>query len=386
MTGIEKKRRFIINTLYIVIVLALFYLFFKYVMGAILPILLAMIIAMALQKPVAFICRKTRLNRGLVSAVTVLFTAFILIGLFVIFAIWLFSEIKGFVQYLIIKFEDIPTLLFTLEGYLANILSFLPESVSSAATSFVHEKAIGIVEGTSSFDMSSIDFSLFSGPLLGVWNTLKAIPTTLVSFVVGIIACCFMTADFKSLKRLILGIFREETRDKIIRAKRLLVPSLGKYAKAYGMIMLITFTEMCVGLFALKLLNIYNGGYILIIAVLTAIVDIVPVLGTGTIVIPWAVYNLFTGNYSLGIGLFALYIIITVIRQILEPKLVATQLGLPAFLIITSMFIGSQIFGVLGIFILPISILTLKLLNDEGIISILHYPKEKPIETEEGNT
>ena len=135
----------------------------------------------------------------------------------------------------------------------------------------------------------------------------------------------------------------------------------------------------------LKLLNIYNGGYILIIAILTAIVDIVPVLGTGTIVIPWAVYNLFVGNYALAIGLFALYIIITVIRQIIEPKLVATQLGLPAFLIITSMFIGSQIFGVMGIFILPITILTLKLLNDEGIINILHYPKEKPIEIKEEN-
>jgi predicted PurR-regulated permease PerM len=143
------------------------------------------------------------------------------------------------------------------------------------------------------------------------------------------------------------------------------------------MIMLVTFSEMSIGLFLLKLLNIYNGGYILIIAILTAIVDIVPVLGTGTVVIPWAAYNLFVGNYSLAIGLFALYLIITVIRQIIEPKLVATQLGLPAFLIITSMFIGSQIFGVFGIFILPITVLTLKLLNDEDIIHILHYPKEK---------
>jgi predicted PurR-regulated permease PerM len=143
------------------------------------------------------------------------------------------------------------------------------------------------------------------------------------------------------------------------------------------MIMLITFSDISIGLFLLKLLNVYSGGYILIIAILTAIVDIVPVLGTGTVVIPWAAYNLFVGNYSLAIGLFALYLIITVIRQIIEPKLVATQLGLPAFLIITSMFIGSQIFGVFGIFILPITVLTLKLLNDEGIIHILHYPKEK---------
>ena len=75
----------------------------------------------------------------------------------------------------------------------------------------------------------------------------------------------------------------------------------------------------------------------------------------------------------LAIGLFVIYICITVIRQIIEPKLVATQLGIPAFLTITSMFVGSQIFGVIGIFILPLTIVMLKLLNDEGIIHILHY-------------
>ena len=383
MIGIEKKRNFVITTFYIAIVLALFYLFFKYVLGAVLPIILAMFVALLLQKPVNFICKKTPFKRGLVSTFMVLFTAIVIVGLFGLFVFWLLSEIKGFIQYLAIKIEDLPSLLLTLENAINSILSFLPDKASVAASNFVHEKISGIMAGGPSFDVGSIDLSLLSGPLLGVWSVLKAIPTTLVSVVVGIIACCFMTADFNSLKRIILGLFKEDTRNKIVRAKRLLFPSLGKYAKAYGMIMLITFSEICLGLFILKLLNIYSGGYILIISILTAIVDIVPVLGTGTVVIPWAIYNLFVGNYALAIGLLALYVIITVIRQIIEPKLVATQLGLPAFLIITSMFIGSQIFGVMGIFILPITILTLKLLNDEGIITILHYPKEEPVETKE---
>lgn len=377
MTGIEKKKNFVINTFYIVIVIAIFYLFFKYALGTILPIVFAAFVAMLLQRPVNFICKKTPLKRGLVSALLVIFSAFAFLGVLVLFFAWLLTEVKGFIQYLIIKFEDIPTLILTVEGYLTNLLSFLPEKACAAATSFVHEKLNGLMDGSTSFDASQLDISTLSGPVLGVLSVLKVIPTTLVSFVVGIIACCFMTADFQSLKRIVLGVFKEDTRDKIVRAKRLLFPSLGKYAKAYGMIMLITFSEISIGLFLLKLLNVYNGGYILIIGVLTAIVDIVPVLGTGTVVIPWAAYNLFVGNYSLAIGLLALYLIITVIRQIIEPKLVATQLGLPAFLIITSMFIGSQIFGVFGIFILPITVLTLKLLNDEGIIHILHYPKEK---------
>ena len=77
-----------------------------------------------------------------------------------------------------------------------------------------------------------------------------------------------------------------------------------------------------------------------------------------------------------------IYVCITVIRQVIEPKLVATQLGLPAFLTIVSMFIGSQIFGVIGIFILPITIVMLKLLDDEGILNITHKHETEGSEKE----
>ena len=186
-----------------------------------------------------------------------------------------------------------------------------------------------------------------------------------------------MTADFDSLRKFVLGFFKPETQNKIVRAKRLLFPSLGKMVKAYAIIITITFCELSLGLSILKLLNIYDGGYIFVISALTAVIDIVPVLGTGTVLIPWALYNLISGNYSLAIGLLVIYACITVIRQVIEPKLVATQLGLPAFLTIVSMFIGSQIFGVIGIFILPITIVMLKLLNDEGIISITYKQEER---------
>ncbi len=376
MTGIEKKKNFIINIAYIAVVIALFYLFFKYVFGAILPIIAAVIVAYILQRPVNFICRKTPLKKGPVSAITVLLTFVALVSVVVLLLVWLFSELKGFFQYLVIKVEDLPSFVSEIESYIVSLISILPDKIAAPAINFITEKLDSLVSGTASITMPDFDFSVLSTPLLGVWNTAKQIPTTLVSVVISIITCCFITADFGTFKKLVLGLFREETREKIIRSKRLLIPALGKYAKAYGLIISVTFTELCIGLFILKILGIYNSGYILIIAALTAVVDIVPVLGTGTIVIPWAVYNLFTGNYPLAIGLFVIYACITVIRQIIEPKLVANQLGLPAFLTITAMFLGSQIFGVIGIFILPLTIVMLKILNDEGIIHIFHYSEE----------
>ena len=384
MTSTEKKRKFIINTVYTVILITIFYLFFKFAFGTIFPILCAVIGAMILQKPVNFICKKTPLKKGLVSAFSVLFGFAIVISGLVLLVIWVGSEFKGFFQYIMIQFEDIPALVHKIEGYIANAIGFLPEELESTIMDFVSEKLATLTSPTTTPNepSASIDLSMLSTPLMGIWNTAKQIPTTLVSIVVSIVACCFMTADFESVKRLVLGFFQPDTRTKIVRAKRLLFPSLGKMAKAYGIIITITFCELSLGLFLLKLMGIYDSGYIFVIAILTAIIDIVPVLGTGTVLLPWAVISLLNANYPLAIGLIVIYACITVIRQIIEPKLVAAQLGIPAFLTIVSMFIGSQIFGVIGIFILPITIVMLKLLNDEGIIHIFHFTDEEKATTE----
>lgn len=384
MTGTEKKRSFIINVLYVTILIALFYLFFKYAFGTILPILCAVVAAMILQRPVNFICKKTPVKRGIASALVVLFGFGLFIFALILAIIWISSEFKSFFQYLMLQFEDMPALIYKIEGYIANVIAFLPEQAEVAVMDFVSEKLDLLVNPSEDVAgaAASIDLSALSTPLMSLWNTAKRIPTTLVSIVVSIVACCFMTADFQSVRGLVLGFFQPDTRSKIIRAKRLLFPSLGKMAKAYGIIITVTFCELALGLFLLTLMGIYDSGYIFIIALLTAIIDIVPVLGTGTVLIPWAVFSLINGNYPLAIGLLVLYGCITVIRQIIEPKLVATQLGIPAFLTIVSMFIGSQIFGVLGIFILPITIVMLKLLNDEGIIHIFHYGEEAEVKND----
>ena len=212
---------------------------------------------------------------------------------------------------------------------------------------------------------------------MSIISSAKQIPFVLVGILVSIITCCFMTADYPNIRDFILNQFTEEKAKKISQAKHLIFSFLGKMGKAYALILTITFIELAVGLSLLSVLNIYTGGYIVIIALLTAIIDIIPVLGTGSVLIPWSLISIITGNYALGIGLLVMYAIITVIRQVIEPKLVAGQLGLPPFLTLMAMYIGSQIFGVLGIFLLPLSIITVKALNDEGIIHLYKPLKKK---------
>lgn len=368
METTQRKKKFIIDVVYIVFVAIIFYYFMKYAFGLFFPFLVALTVAAILQKPVNFICKKTPLKRGFVSVILVLFSLTVVLGILTALTVRLVMELRDFVQYLLVQLQDIPSFIDKLELFLSNHLSFLPDKIETAITSFMSEKADAILNSRG----AGIDFTTFKTPLLGLWNTVKQLPSTLVAIVISIVSCCFMTADFATVKKIILSLFRSETREKIVRAKRLLVPSLSKMGKAYGLIILITFSELSLGLFFMKLIGIYSGGYILIFALVTALIDIVPILGTGTVLIPWALYCLLSGDVSLAVGIFIMYVCITIIRQVIEPKLVSAQLGLPPFATIIAMYVGSQIFGILGIFILPITLVMIKLLNDEGIIHIFH--------------
>lgn len=381
MTGIEKKKSFIISVLYGAIVLALFYAFFKYAFGLFLPFIVAVFVAMLLQRPVNFISNKTPLKRGIVSAFMVLLCSLaILFGIGLIF-VWIGTEVKGFFQYLMIQLEDIPAFIGKIETLIRQALEFLPDKVEAPVIDFISEKLSGLLNSpeTPKTPSTSIDLSILSTPLSGILNTAKQIPTTIVSVVIAIIACCFMTSDFVTVKKVILSLFKKDTREKVIRAKNLLFPALGKMVKAYALIITITFTELSIGLFVLSLMGVYGGGYIFIIAGIVALIDIVPVLGTGTVLIPWAVFSLFSGNIPMAIGLIVIYVCITVIRQIIEPKLVAAQLGIPAFTTIMAMYIGSRIFGFIGLFLLPITIVMVKMLNDEGIIHVFHKVEDNEL-------
>jgi predicted PurR-regulated permease PerM len=186
-----------------------------------------------------------------------------------------------------------------------------------------------------------------------------------------------MVTSYKDIKDFIYKQLSEEKGRKLSQTKTVMLSTIGKITKAYCLLILITFSEVSIGLGLLKLTGIFDVNYILVIALVTALVDIIPVLGTGTILIPWSAYLLITGEFGGGIGILVIYAIITVIRQIIEPKLVAGQVGLPPVVAIMSMYIGAKVFGPIGIFLLPLCVILVKLLNDKGIISIFKTGREE---------
>lgn len=363
-TKIQKRKDFIINFLYVGIFVGLYYFLIKYALGYIFPFAFATALALLLQRPVRFISRKLHLKaHGAVSIILVLLIVVLVVSLLAFFGITLFNELRDFITFVFSSFSSVSELVTMVEEFVMGLVVKLPGSFSDTVGGYVKTFFDGL--GTES---SGIDLSALSASLSGAWDVVKGVPSNLLSVLITIISCVFVTADYDNIKSLILGMCTKPEREKLIKSKRTVMKGVSKLFKSYATLMLITFAEMFIGLTFMKLIGVYNGGYIAIISLVTSIVDIIPVLGTGTVLIPWALYNFIVGNIGFGIGLLVLYIVITVLRQVIEPKLVANQVGLPAIVTIMAMFIGTKLFGVLGVIILPLTVIIVKLMYDEGVI------------------
>lgn len=380
MSTVELRRKRIINFLYFSIIIGLAYLFFKYCFWAVFPFILAFMIASAVQKPTSLITNKLKIKKSFVAVFFVIVIFLFAGGLISLVGVKLVDSAKSLFSFVAAKLTDFPSLVEDVKKWVLGVVTVLPDRAEAAVTESMtgwfdtlRDKSAGEVASTimdSTSGGEGFSLSAFMTPLSGLWNTVKGIPGFLVAIVISVLASCFMAADYDWIVGFIKKQLPENKRHKLSAAKRIVFTSLGKLVRSYALIICITGTEVFVGLNILSFLNIYNSGNILTIAVVIAIFDILPVLGTGTFMIPWAAYSLITGKISLAVGLFVIYVIIYVIRQIIEPKIVGGTVGLPAVLTLMGMYIGSQLFGFIGIFLLPILMIIVKLLNDEGVIHL----------------
>ena len=360
----QKRKAFIINFIYVAIFVGLYYFIIKYALGYIFPFVFAAALSVFLQRPIKAITKKLHIKtHSAVSIILVLLIVVAILGTATGLLFVLGSELKEFFAYMFSNISSLSDLIDAAEIFVMDLLVKLPKGVGDALGDYV----VGFFDKIGTESMG-IDMSVLSAPISGAWHVVKGIPSLFLTLLVTVVSCVFMTADYEIIKKMILDFFRSENREKIINTKRTITKGVSKLFKAYATLMLITFVEMFVGLSFIKLVGVYKGGYIAIIAFVTCIVDIIPVLGTGTVLLPWAVYSFISGNVGLGIGLIVLYAVITVLRQVIEPKLVANQVGLPAIVTIAAMFLGARSFGAFGIIILPLTVVILKLMYDEGVI------------------
>ena len=354
---IEKYRKFLITFAYYGVIALLAFAVIRYALPMLAPFVIGAAIAYLLRHPIRLLNRKLSIPYKGAAVITVLLFYATIGSLLVLASIKAASWVADTVGLL-------PTM------YNTHAVPFFNE-VTHNLESIFHDmdpEVMAVLEDLGSQTISSLEgmISSLSVTVVGALSgAATSLPGLFIKLVLMIISTFFIAADYESLKAFCLRQLDEKVKTLLWEIKNYVAGTLWVCIRSYAIIMSLTFVELSIGLSIVKI------EHAVLVALLISIFDILPVLGTGGIMIPWTVLTAIQGNLPLALGLLIIYVVITVIRNIVEPKIVGGQLGLHPVVTLSSMFAGVQLFGVIGLFGFPIGLSLLRHLNDHGVIKIL---------------
>lgn len=353
----EQKKKILIDALFVVFIAGLVYVLLRYLIFWVLPFVIAFLVALILQRPVRYLSKKTKLPRGIWSCVLVLTILAALVGLLIFLIYRIGIESIGFINWIGAKGPEIKEAFRSISDEFGKFVQSLPaelQSTAQSSPSALIDKAVSAVTTL-------------------LWNVTKgavnAVPELLLAAVITTVAACFMTSDYPKIAAFILRQCNDHGKKVLLKVKVLFFENILRMLRGYILILFITFAELFLGFLILRI------DYALILALLVALLDILPVVGTGTVLIPWGIVELLLGDTATGVGMLVVYLIITIIRNIIEPKIISEQVGLPPLVTLLAMYIGLRFFGVLGLFSLPILLIILSKLQEA---ELLHLWKTAP--------
>ncbi len=322
------------------------YLMCRFVLRLFLPFLLAFLLAFLTRPIVLRISRHSRAPKRLI-AVLVVAVALLLLGVFGYFLCSrILIEIKNLLAFLERESGTPDGQISRLFGFFKSFFDRLPllgrlresnllKYLVDDPERFVAEQLKGML-------------SRFSQGLgSAATSLLRGLPSVLFAWLIGMIACFYFAAEFDTVCHALSRTVPPSLAKRLPIWRQRAAGAMRRYIRAYFLLFLLTLFELTVGLFALGV------DYFFLLAFVTAVLDILPVLGVGTVLIPYALLCFAGGEALRGAGLLVLYGVITVVRQIAEPHLVGKSLGLHPILMLISFYIGFRLFGVVGVFIGP---------------------------------
>lgn len=250
----------------------------------------------------------------------------------------------------------------TLSPYFANIaqrfLSYIEKIAPSSAVSL--EELFQIATSAASEFVSGVSMAFVSFAT----SFIKRLPLFLIGFVFMIVSSLTIASDYQHVTSFLMRQIPEKVRPVVLDIKNFLASTLLKVFGAYALIMLITFCELAIGLWALRINRFWYAAAII------AVLDILPLIGSGGVLIPWSILEFINGNLALSAGLLILYGVVAVMRNIIEPRVVGDSLGLHPVVTLAAMFFGLRAAGLLGMLAAPVTVLLLRYLNEKGIIRL----------------
>lgn len=345
---LQKQLKTLVKTGIVVLILLAFYLLFKYVfpmLGKVLadlpalfmPFIFAVLMAVLIEPVAIMFEKKTRLNR----IWSVVLSLLLVVGGFISFLALLISRI----------ITDMSKLSPQVLAYSDQVSKKLLTAISNFKLFYLQLNLSPQVEDTIQ-NQAEKGIKLISALMEDIINSLvhamAMLPGFVVFLAIATVATFFFIKDRALVRSFVIQFIPSQARSKTHEVFAELLRALTGFIKAYSILISIT------AIITMVSLKILGMDYIVTIGIIVGLMDILPILGPGAFFVPWIVWELVLGNLPMGISLLVVYLLISVVRQFLEPKIVGENIGLHPLATLISLYVGLQLGGMTGMIMGPV--------------------------------
>ncbi|MCH1627832.1 sporulation integral membrane protein YtvI [Ferdinandcohnia quinoae] len=325
------------------------------------PFIFALVIAFLINPLVNFFERKGKMPRSLAVFLGIIIVFAIVAGLLTLLiaeiisgANYLSKVVPDHFEKLVIYIEDlIAGQLIPLYQQLTNMFDNLDTGQQQSIMENIQNVGKTITTNVGQFIQSLLQI---------IPEILGWLPNAATVIIFSMLATFFISKDWEKLikigQRFIPAKARTSSRSVFLELKK----ALFGFIKAQATLISITAVIVLIGLLVLRV------EYAITIALIIGIVDVLPYLGTGLVFVPWIIYAAFSGDIQFAIGLGVLYLIVVVQRQIMEPKILSSSIGLDPLATLIALFVGFKLIGFLGLIIGPVTLVVIKTLHSTGVL------------------
>lgn len=350
------------------------------------PFVIGWIIALIAGPMVRFFEEKIKLKRKIGSAfVMVVVIALVILVLYMVGA-WLFEQMAGLFSALPAMLQDMEADFESIAKNLNQVLAKLPGNIRLN----LNNNAIKLDEYLADF------IEKFGSPTIAAaGNFAKQLPSIFIAAIMMLLSAYFFVAERQQINEWFKKNMPASVQLRYRMVRYSLMKSVGGYLKAQLKIEIWMYFLLLVGL------GILRVDYFGLIALVIAFLDFLPFLGTGTVLIPWAIIRILTAEYKTAIGLLVIWGVGQLARQLIQPKIVGDSIGVPPLPTLFLLYIGYKVSGVIGMIVaVPIGLLVYSMYQDgafettknsililfAGVNRFRRLGKEDLTEVEEMNT
>ena len=313
-----------------------FYVFFSYLVTFVAPMIFGYLLSVIIRPLVLFFSKRLKFGQSGATVLSLL-TMLVAIGIVMGTAISrLVTEATALYDNIAELTYYVENVVIQLEQTLQGVYTIIPDALNHTFYILV-DVMVGVVNNMVVFGFRDLGNGLIA-----------SVPRVAIAMVLGFVSSYFFSRDRELIYNTLIGLVPENILPSARKIKRKLIAALWGYVKAQLIIMSVVACIGIVGHFVL------GTPYGLFLAVVIALVDAIPVFGSGLFYWPWMIISLIAGEHMRLVGLAVIYLATLFTRQFLEPKILGNQIGIHPILTLASIYIGLMVFGVFGIFLGPI--------------------------------